>query len=277
MSWIPPTPPITPHVVRTAVQSGRLLGMSLLARVAAGAARMSVANVAQTSNARAAKQRQLTKKKKMKVKAPKISKAVAKYVKKAITRSAELKAISYGSTSAMTHNTVYGFNLTALVLQGTSDFTRVGDMITLRELVMNYHFAAPTTTGAFSYRVLVLWSGEENAQVNLSAASLTSAEVFQPTTATNTTYAAIPNPKAVTVLADHIVDINSNLGSTEEGYTGRIKVNLKNLKFAYQSNGSTFGKLKNLYCVVVGFTRGGTAGSTSVGNCFINYDMRYAD
>jgi len=121
------------------------------------------------------------------------------------------------------------------------------------------------------YRVLVLWSGEEY-NVTASTSGLTYAEIFHPNA---NTFACngIVNSKAVTVLHDQMVTINSLLTTTAEAVQLDFKVPL-NTRFAYQAAGSTMGKVKNLYVVVIGSIVGGAG---SVGNFFFNTDLIFQD
>lgn len=258
----------------------RLIGASVLAREAANAVTSvgRALKVPQAYQGRGSVSQTKTKtKKKMKYSKPKVSKTVAKYVKKSINKAKEVKGRSFGLSTSMIHTTIYTANVTANVVESVFDYGRIGDSIQTRHLVVNYSFIAPTTAGAYGYRILVFWSGAETASTGLSSGGFSLNQVFQPTIAGDTQFAAIPNPKAVTVLADRIININSNVASTQDMSTGMLKVNLGNNNFKYASNSSIYGKTKNLYVLVSSYVAGGVAGTTSTGIGFINYDFRYAD
>lgn len=213
----------------------------------------------------------------MKVKQEKVSKAVVKYVAKKMKVAAEVKGMSQGSSAALTHSTVQCLNVTALLVQGIADYQRIGDMIHLRALNVRYNFTSNPTANAYAYRIIVFWSGLEFPSVNFSTTSVQAASIFQPTIIAGSQYLAIVNNKAVTVLADQMLDINSQIAATKDIQSGIIKVDLKNQKFAYQGNASVYGKFKNLYIMVVGYVDAGVVGTTSAGAVILNYDFKYSD
>lgn len=147
-------------------------------------------------------------------------------------------------------NTIYSYNLTAQILQGTTDGTRVGDTIYLTSYKCNLRWSTAAPAAFYQLRVLVVWCGEEyNPSTTVfSTAGLTAAELF---------VAGGPgfsisniNTKGVTVLQDTLLEINSNQNYYEDGTTLRMSIPL-NQTFKYQQSGSTFGKTKNLYVVVI--------------------------
>lgn len=214
---------------------------------------------------------------KRKVGTVKVSKAVQKYVAKRLKSSKELKGRSYGLNVNLVNSLIYTANVTSNVSQGTFDFARDGDAITLRKLELNYNFIAPTTAGAYGYRMLVLYSGEEYSTVNLSSTlGLAFTEVFQPSVASLVDYLGIPNNKAVTVLADRSYSVNSQVSATSDIINDSMVVPLYDHKFLYQANAALFGKVKNLYIVCLSFVAGGT-NVTSSGTVNVNYNLVYAD
>jgi len=170
--------------------------------------------------------------------------------------------------AALTHNSIYTTNLTNKIAQGDTGQDRDGDAVYLVALkVSGAIHSAAAVTGANMYRVIVCWSGEEYA-VTASTSGLTYAEMFHPNA--NTFVAnALVNSKAITVLYDEMVTINSLLTTTAEAVQLNFKVPL-NQKFSYQSAAGTMGKVKNLYLVVIGSIVGG---SGSVGNFYFNTDL----
>lgn len=131
--------------------------------------------------------------------------------------------------------------------------------------------------GAYSYRVQLFWSGEEYAAVTLSTTTLAFIEVFMPIVAAGTNVAGIVNRKAVTMLYDQVVIINSNVATTPDMVQFPVNINFKNVKFPYQSAGGIYGKFKNLYFLVTPFVVGGTTGTTATGNVTFNYSLDYKD
>jgi len=175
-------------------------------------------------------------------------------------------------TAALTHGSIYTSGMTQKIAQGDGNGERTGDSVYLVALkVQGAIHSAAAVTGANMYRIIVCWSGEEY-NVTGSTSGLTYAEMFHPNA---NTFAcnAIVNSKAITVLYDEMVTINSLLTTTAEAVQINFKVPL-NQRFSYQAAGSTMGKVKNLYVVVIGSIVGG---SGSVGNFFFNTDLIFQD
>lgn len=174
-------------------------------------------------------------------------------------------------SNVMTHQTIYTTNLTSKIVQGDSNADRDGDSVHLTAFKLKGVIHSPTTAGAYVYRVLVGWSGEEYA-LTASSAGLTSAELFLPNQGGAFFATANVNPKAFTVIHDEIIDINSNITATSDLKSIAFNVPIKQ-KYAYQSTGSTFGKFKNLYIVVISGVVGGTSGTTASGSYFFDTDL----
>lgn len=221
----------------------------------------------------------LTKKKMavMKRKPKRKTVSLSKKIHSVALRAAEIKNYNSGSTIAMTHNTVYGVGVTQGVVQGTDGKTRVGDEIFMNSFRAQVLLAAPTTAGAYTYRVVLLWSGEEYSSTSLTSTTLAFGEIFLPNVFSGTNVGGVVNRKAATVIYDQVVCINSNVAATADVVQFPINVSLKNVKFPYQSTGSIYGKHKNLYCVIIPFVVGGTSGTTSCGNATVNLSLDYKD
>ena len=177
--------------------------------------------------------------------------------------------------TAMTHGTIYTTNLTSKVGQGTTNTDRIGDFIHPVSLKCRGVINTPATTGAFEYRILVGYSGEEY-NVSASNAGLITSEIFLPSTGAGFTTNAIVNPKAFTCLYDEVVDINSLVATASDLKSVAFTVPLAG-KFPYQSTGSVFGKVKNLYMVVIGNVIGGVVGTTATGTYLFNTDLVFQD
>lgn len=173
---------------------------------------------------------------------------------------------------ALTQNTLSTLNLTARIVQGDSNGTRDGDAIVLCGLKLKGFFHSHTTANCYGYRIIVGYSGEEYNNT-VFGSGLGASELFLPnTSATNTELGQI-NPKAFTVLHDERFTINSNIIDIRDREDFAIHVDLGNKMFSYQSAGSTFGKDKNLYVVVVGNVFGGSPGSTVAGGVNVTWDF----
>lgn len=162
---------------------------------------------------------------------------------------------------------------TAQIVQGDTNSSRDGDEIFLEALRWKGVLETTAVSNGFSYRLMVAWTGEEiNTAAGSTANGLTSAEVFLPNTGSNWILGAIPNPKAITILHDQVIDINSLVATTSDLASFDIKVPIKQ-KFVYQSDGSKYGKTKNLVLIVIGNIIGGTNNSTASGAFVSSYDL----
>jgi len=177
--------------------------------------------------------------------------------------------------NTLVHNSIFTTNLTSKITQGTANTDRIGDAVYLVSLKLKGLVNTPTTAGAYCYRVIIGWSGEEY-NVSASTSGLTTAEIFLPTQGGNFPGGSNINPKAFTCLYDEFIDINSIVTAVADLQTMSIKVPL-NQKFVYQASGSIYGKLKNLYLVVIAHVVGGTTGTTACGSMVLNADVVFQD
>jgi len=277
MSWIPPTPPVTPVVIRTAHSAARLLGSSLLVREAADALlRLRGAQPQSIPGKRPTFTRTKTKMKVKRQAKTKVSAAIKREIRKVSMRNTEIKNCSTGSSASLTHATQQAYNQTAIIINGTNSLQRVGDEIFLQYLRLNFLISAPTTAGAYSYRLMAVYSSEEYANTSFSTASLAFSEMFLINATAGTNVSAVPNLKAITILYDTVVDVNSNITGVSEVANVHTVINLKNHRFPYQAGGSAQGKFKNLYIVVIPYVVGGVVGTTGCGtvNCNASLDFR---
>lgn len=174
-------------------------------------------------------------------------------------------------SATFTHSTLLTVNLTSMIIQGNSNQTRVGDSIQLLALKINGALFTAAAAGAYTYRIIIGYSGEEYNNTTL-ASGLGISEVYLPNTATNYSSLGIINPRAFTVLHDFKVDINSLIAATVDLASFSKTVSLNNAKFDYQSAGSNLGKVKNLYMLVMGDVAGGILGTTAAGTTIISVD-----
>jgi len=179
---------------------------------------------------------------------------------------------SVQSVGAATHVTIYSSNLTAGIVQGTSNTGRLGDSVRLIALKLKGFFQSPSAaTGMYSYRVIVGWSGEEYSG-NTLGVNLTDTELFLPNTTTAWNVNGIINPKAFTCLYDETFDVPSLISNVADlvSYNQTIQLNQD---FDYQASGSALGKTKNLYMVVICNVVGGVAGTTAAGVTYTATDL----
>lgn len=201
-------------------------------------------------------------------------KSAKSYIKRVIDNDKPAKHRSFYAATALTHNSIYTIGPTQLVTQGDTNQNRDGDQIQLCALKIHGTVFADAVANGYTFRVMVGYSGEE---YNLSAgiwdpAGLVEAEIFLPGTGAGHRTAAIVNPKAFTCLYDEVFDINSLLAGVVDVHSLSITVPLSG-KFNYQSSASQYGKLRNLYCIVIPSVNGGTLGLTSCGAIQTSMDL----
>lgn len=204
----------------------------------------------------------------------------ARRVKKPNSRSFRTKLMNTqpakhyegSTTTALTHGTVQCMNPTGGIVQGDTNAQRDGDFVHLAALKIKGIFQTAAATGAYSYRVIVGYSGEEYNLPTVLGTGLTIAEVFLPNTTGNWIVNGIINPKAFTSIYDETIDINSEIAAATTLSSFSCTVPLDK-KFPYQSAASTFGKDKNLYIIVVSAINGGVTGVTSTGLTVFSYDL----
>lgn len=175
--------------------------------------------------------------------------------------------------SNLVHNNIVGYNISAQIQQTTTLAGRQGDQVYLMGLKLKGVVTTPTTAGAYKYRVLVYFSGEEFNPASLGTA-VGSSEIFLPNTVGNYTVHGQINNKAITLLSDQIVDVNSTISGVQDVASVDINLGLYR-KFEYQADGSAYGKTSNLYVSVIPFVASGVAGTTSCGQAYISADLTF--
>lgn len=181
------------------------------------------------------------------------------------------KHYSFGSTQAMTHDTIYTLIPTGGITQGTGNTNRIGDTAHLAALKIKGYFQSASASNAYTFRLLVGWTGEEYALPTVFGIGLSAGEIFLPNTSAWQAN-GIVNPKTFTVLYDTNIDINSQVALTADLQSFAFSVPI-NQDFDYQAAGSTFGKSKNLAIVIIGEIAGGVSGATVTGLCSLSYDL----
>lgn len=178
---------------------------------------------------------------------------------------------TYTADQAMTHNTIYTTSPTQGVVQGTTNSTRDGDSIYLAALKGRFHYASATTSNAYVGRIIVGYSGEEYATASDFTSGLGASELFLPGTF-GISINGIVNPKTFTVLYDETIDVNSQVSAVRDVASGAFTIQL-DTQFPYQASGSTFGKIRNLYVVVMSAVMDGATGTTASGDISCALDL----
>lgn len=173
--------------------------------------------------------------------------------------------------SGVVQSTIYTNNLTAQITQGTSVYNRQGDSIFIKNVHIKGAVFSDSVAGAYQFRVMLVTSGEEYDFGTGFGSGLTSGQMFLTPSVVPTN--SIVNPKAITVLHDETIDINSQVSGAPDiaGVDFLVRMNKK---FPYQSDGAVYGKTKNLYLVVIGFRLGAGVG-VDVGDVFLNTAVEF--
>ena len=177
---------------------------------------------------------------------------------------------------SMSIDVLYTYNFTAQIVQGTTDGTRVGDQINLGSLEVNLRYETGTIGGAYQLRILIFWSGEEYNPSNntLTAANFTASQLFLPGVSGLIPFAPC-NSKAVVLLHDQIMNVDSQIEGKPDVGVSRINIPLKGQTFKFQESGSVYGKTKNLYMVAL--CTGTVSGAGAFGNVYFQSKLNFMD
>lgn len=201
-------------------------------------------------------------------------KSLTSSIVKAIRKQEPAKHWTGTISANLLHSNIYCFNATGGITQGTSNAQRDGDSIRLEALKLKGFVQTTTAAKAYTYRVIVGYTGLEYAGVNtnLGLAGAGVNDLFQPNTTTGWVPNGVINAKAVTVIADYTVDVPSLITGVEDICSIDMLVPL-NTKFPYQAGAATYGKFKNLVVWVTSGVVGGSSGVTATGVTYMGYDL----
>lgn len=201
----------------------------------------------------------------------------AKRVRKVIASTAQLKHASNSSNvSSMDTDLMYFTSPSQNIAQGTAINQRLGDQVKLKYLKINGYFSAATLANANTkFRVSVFYCAEGKAASSVTTGAFTQAELFLPNSV-NTTVCAMFDEKAITVLADMTVDLNSNISTSQEIKSFAFTVPLKNAVLNFRESGSAFSNKRNLYVMVTGHTPV-VLNVADVGFFTYSYDLGFTD
>lgn len=201
----------------------------------------------------------------------------AKRVRKVISSAAQTKHATNNSfVNSMDDGVMYFTSPTQNVSPGTDVASRLGDQIKLKYLKINGFFSAATLANAnCKFRVSVFYCPEGKSASSVTSGAFTGSELFHPNT--TATYAfAMFDSKAVTVLADMTLDLNSNVSTSQEIKSFAFTVPLKNAVLNYKNSGSAFANKKNIYIMITGYTPV-TANIADLGLVSYTYDLAFTD
>jgi len=202
----------------------------------------------------------------------------ASKVKKVIQSETESKFLPNELYQAPTANTtLYVYSPTQLISQGVSNYERIGDSVKLVNLKLNGYFTAPPTALTNTkWRVAVFYHSKAVAAATVSTSAFTANELFFAPTYTANLIGGIFDPKAVTLLADQTFDMNSLVNTSEDIKSWAMNIPLRNIKQEYLNSQSQYGKKRNLYVAVWGFTPN-TGSVANIGVWYYSSTLEYKD
>lgn len=202
----------------------------------------------------------------------------AKRVRKVINSTAQLKHASNTSAAiAMDANVLHFTSPTQNISQGTAINQRLGDQVKLKYLKVNGLFHAATLANACTkFRVSVFYCADGRAASSMTTGAFSVAELFQPNTAATTPTDGMYDEKYVSILADLVVDLNSNVSTAQDVKSFAFNVPLKNVTCSFKESGSAFAAKKNIYIMICGFTPT-AANIADIGTYTYAYDLGFTD
>lgn len=182
------------------------------------------------------------------------------------------------------HNIGYGAVPTQGIVQGDTNTNRDGDRINIQALKFRVTSHSDTAAAAYTYRVIIGWSGEEYTAAGLANSFIASnvvgapqlTDVFLPNTFTLATTNGIVNPKAFTVIYDKMYDVNSQVSAAKDAFSFGDTVQI-DTDFSYQSSGSIHGKTRNLIFFVMATVNNGVNGTTVTGDTAVAWDVIFKE
>jgi len=128
---------------------------------------------------------------------------------------------------------------------------------------------------AIKARVTVFYCAEGKAASSVTTGAFTVSELFQPNTST-TPVIGMYDEKALTVLADMTVDLNSQVSTAQDVKSFAFSVPLKNAVLNFRESGSAFSNKRNIYIMVTAYTPV-VLNEADLGFFSYNYDLAFQD
>lgn len=178
-------------------------------------------------------------------------------------------------TGSLLFNNTYSSPITTIINQGTGNTNRIGDEVHLTALKLRGTVSTPAASGAYGYRILVGFSTVQNNTFN-NTAGVTVANIFLPNSYNTLTIDGLVDPKAFTCLYDQTLTVPSVIPLVSDAMFFEAHIPL-NQKFPYVSSGSVYGKLKNLYLIMIPYAANGTVFVTPCGSYAVSADLLFQD
>lgn len=196
-----------------------------------------------------------------------------------VKETQQAKHFTGTAIATLLHNGLLAQYPTRGIVQGVANNERLGDSVFLEAIKIKGFYNAPTASNAYVCRIMVGYTGEEYTTgtnpSNLVAGDITTQELFLPGTDTIGSVNGLVNSKAIQIMYDTTIDVNSQVDLARTTHSFAFTVQL-NKKFPYQRAGSTFGKFKNLVIIATGFAPGATP-LAGIGDISYGFDLIFRD
>lgn len=192
--------------------------------------------------------------------------------KKAIAAQEKKRYLTAGEQAAAICGRAYGVNLLYNLSQGTGEGNRIGQIIYVDKIVINYRAHLDSSAlNSGTLRCMVYLHDQETVTSGSTPTSVTSSNIQTTLPLIGNT---VVNQIAIqqfdwaqaTLLYDKIMPINANFATTNfPEVAGQIKINLKHRKFNYAADTASYMEGKNLYLFFLVDAAQGTVDTTSWG------------
>jgi hypothetical protein len=199
-------------------------------------------------------------------------------VRKVITSAAQTKHMA-GEISLfpVVGSQLYTFSPTQRIVTGSNVYDRLGDAVKLHKLKLNGYVIPPSVALAnVKFRISVIYCALPVAAVVITNGGLSFSQVALAGTTTINPICLQYDEKAVDVLADITIDMNSLVSTSQDIKSWVMDIPLKDVRFNYSETGGQYGEKKNLYVLFQSYGAGGLAVS-NVGAFFFSYDLQFKD
>jgi hypothetical protein len=164
------------------------------------------------------------------------------------------------------HNTIYTHNLVSGITQGTTQSTRLGNEIFIKNIQGSFSFdtaGAAFPLSGIAIRLMVVALTQQYASVDFTS-GVGSSDLFAGSSVLLTV--ARPDPRLCRVICDDVIHIQPSV-STTTGYSGTVKTFslgcAVNQPFEYRA-ATVYGTAANLYFLAIPVTSNGANGTTTV-------------
>lgn len=207
--------------------------------------------------------------------------AVNKIVTRKIGGIGDTKRVNVPTSIATVAGNGYIFNPLAAITQGTGVANRVGNVIHLDKISMNFLFDTIATSNPVRYALFIFESDLEistsSTFISISNGTLAATTPILGTVSSGTITLDQIDPSQARLLYHTQFVVTPQVASQVGGKSLMKTIYFKNKKMQYRQDSSPLQYNKNLYVLVLADQTGATVGSTSVGNLACNYMCHFKE